>query len=557
LALLIVALGFAFGPHLAAAGPAPAAAAAVNTLTAQGNITTADRTQAGRIIRDWAPSACGAIKNVPDTGDTAAHHYDAYTYANTSSSSQCVTVQLRSACTGSNDVFSMAYLGSFNPANIKANYRADLGLSPGQDTGTTSYSFDVPAGQSFVVTVYEVTANAGCGGYTLDVTGAGLGGGSATGTPVAPTATAVPRTSTPPPAATQTARATNTPQRTPTRTATATRTSPPAATQTATRTPASVPTQTATRTPASVPTNTPVAATATPGAIPGLPCFFPVDNIWNRNVRSLPVHPKSAGYINAIGATAPLHPDFAAGQWNGGPIGIPVDVVLSTQPFVPINLGLWRSVSDPGPYPIPANAHIEGGSTTSGDRHVIVVQSGTCMEYELYHAQPQSNGSWNADTAAKWSLTSNALRPAGWSSADAAGLPILPGLVRYDEVASGVIRHAIRFTTATIAPGYVWPARHSDGSSSDPNALPMGTRLRLKASVNISGFDAKTQVILRALQDYGMILADSGDRLNISGSPDSRWDDNLLNAMGALHASDFEAVDTSGLMLDPNSAQSR
>ena len=169
---------------------------------------------------------------------------------------------------------------------------------------------------------------------------------------------------------------------------------------------------------------------------------------------------------------------------------------------------------------------IEGGPTTSGDRHVIVVQSGTCMEYELYHAQPQSNGSWNADTAARWSLASNALRPAGWSSADAAGLPILPGLVRYDEVASGVIRHAIRFTTANIAQGYVWPARHSDGSSTDPNVPPMGTRLRLKASVNISGFDAKTQVILRALQDYGMILADNGGRLNISGAPDSRWNDN-------------------------------
>jgi hypothetical protein len=185
------------------------------------------------------------------------------------------------------------------------------------------------------------------------------------------------------------------------------------------------------------------------------------------------------------------------------------------------------------------------------------VQSGTCVDYELYHGQPQSNGSWNADTAAKWSLTSNALRPAGLSSADAAGLPILPGLVRYDEVTSGVIRHAIRFTTANISSSYIWPARHSDGSSSDPNVVPMGARLRLKASVNISGFDSKTQIILRALQDYGMILADTGGDLNISGSPDSRWNDNLLNAMEAIHASDFEVVDTAGLMIDPNSAQSR
>ncbi|HEX6605283.1 MAG TPA: hypothetical protein VF276_00060, partial [Chloroflexia bacterium] len=176
LALVVFALGFAFGPHLASAGPA--AAATLSTLTIQGSITSADRTQAGRIIRDWAPSACGAVKSAPDTGDTAAHHYDAYNYTNTSASNQCVTVQLRSACTGSNDVFSIAYLGSFNPASIKTNYRADLGLSPGQDSGTTGYSFDVPAGQSFAVTVYEVTANAGCGGYTLDVTGAGITGGS-------------------------------------------------------------------------------------------------------------------------------------------------------------------------------------------------------------------------------------------------------------------------------------------------------------------------------------------------------------------------------------------
>jgi hypothetical protein len=154
-------------------------------------------------------------------------------------------------------------------------------------------------------------------------------------------------------------------------------------------------------------------------------------------------------------------------------------------------------------------------------------------------------------------LTTNALRPAGWSSADAAGLPILPGLVRYDEVASGVIRHAIRFTTSDIQDTYVWPAGHSDGTSTDPAAPPMGVRLRLKAGVDLTGFDAKTQVILRALQDYGMILADSGDRLNISGSPDSRWNDDLLLAMETIHASDFEVVDTSGLMIRPDSAASR
>jgi S-layer homology domain len=282
--------------------------------------------------------------------------------------------------------------------------------------------------------------------------------------------------------------------------------------------------------------------------------LFPADNIWNRAVTTLPVHPNSAGYINSIGGGASLHPDFAAGSWNGAPIGIPVNVVPATQPLVPLNLGQWAGVSDPGPYPIPPNAAIEGGS---GDRHVLVVQSGTCLAVELYHADPVGGGAWNADTAARWSLTSNALRPNGWSSADAAGLPILSGLVYYDEVATGAIHHAIRFTTANIGQSYVWPARHSDGDSTDPNIPPMGTRLRLKASVDISGFDSKTQVILRALQTYGMILADTGGELNISGAPDSRWNDELLNAMEAVHASDFEAVDTSSLMIDPNSGQSR
>ncbi|HEX6607061.1 MAG TPA: hypothetical protein VF276_09125 [Chloroflexia bacterium] len=282
--------------------------------------------------------------------------------------------------------------------------------------------------------------------------------------------------------------------------------------------------------------------------------LFPADNIWNRAVNTLPVHPNSAGYINSIGGGASLHPDFAAGSWNGAPIGIPVNVVPATQPLVPLNLGQWAGVSDPGPYPIPPNAAIEGGS---GDRHVLVVQSGTCLAVELYHADPAGGGAWNADTAARWSLTSNALRPNGWSSADAAGLPILSGLVYYDEVATGAIHHAIRFTTANIGQSYVWPARHSDGDSTDPNVPPMGTRLRLKASVDISGFDGKTQVILRALQTYGMILADTGGPLNISGAPDGRWNDELLNAMEAVHASDFEAVDTSSLMIDPNSGQSR
>jgi hypothetical protein len=316
-----------------------------------------------------------------------------------------------------------------------------------------------------------------------------------------------------------------------------------------------------------VPSDTPVPPTATPSLTPtvvlltpvaGLPCgLFPADNIWNRQIRDLPVHPQSAAYIKSIGGDAVLHPDFGAGQWQGGPIGIPVTVARLGAKLVPLHFTAYGDESDPGPYPVPTNAPVEGGPAAKGDRHVIVVDSATCTDYELYHAQPRRDGSWNAGSAARWPLTSNALRPAGWSSADAAGLPILPGLVRYDEVASGTIRHAIRFTTANIQETYVWPAGHSDGTSTDPNVPPMGVRLRLNPDLDLSGFDPKTQVILRALQDYGMILADTGDRLNISGAPDSRWNDDLLLTMEAIHASDFEVVDTSGLMIDPASAASR
>jgi hypothetical protein len=316
-----------------------------------------------------------------------------------------------------------------------------------------------------------------------------------------------------------------------------------------------------------VPTGTPLPPSPTPSPSPtvvlltpppGLPCgLFPANNIWNRPVRDLPVDPRSAAYIKSIGGATVLHPDFGSGQWEGGPIGFPVTIARQGTRLVPIHFTAYGDESDPGPYPIPADAMVQGGPLSTGDRHVIVVDSMTCIDYELYHARPRSDGSWDAGSASRWLLTSNALRPNGWTSADAAGLPILPGLVRYDEVASGVIRHAIRFTTAHIAPRYIWPAGHSDGTSSNPDAPPMGMRLRLKPGVDLRRFDGKTQVILRALQDYGMILADTGGPLNISGSPDSRWNDNLLNAMEALHASDFEMVDTSGLMIRPDSAASR
>jgi hypothetical protein len=290
---------------------------------------------------------------------------------------------------------------------------------------------------------------------------------------------------------------------------------------------------------------------------PALPCtVLPADNIWNRNIRSQPLHPRSASYISSIGGGSVLHSDFSAGTWQGQYIGIPFDVVPANQPRVPMSF-TWPGHSDAGPYPVPGNATIEGGASAGGDRHVIIVEAGTCTAYEMYASYPNGGGSWRAGVGARWSLTSNALRPDGWSSADAAGLPILPGLVRYDEVAAGAINHAIRFTTSHINQSYIWPARHSDGGSTDPNVPPMGLRLRLKASVDISSYPTQLQVILRALQDYGMILADTGDALNIAGTPDPRWNDQMLHQLEGLHASDFEAVDVSGLMIDPNSGQSR
>jgi hypothetical protein len=283
---------------------------------------------------------------------------------------------------------------------------------------------------------------------------------------------------------------------------------------------------------------------------------LPADNVWNRNIASLPVHANSANYMAAIGLTANLHPDFASGTWEGGPIGIPYIVVPGNQPRVPMTFRYDRE-SDPGPYPVPTNAPIQGGPNSTGDRHVIVVDQGACAAYELFKAYPNADGSWRADAGAKWTLTSNALRPNGWTSADAAGLPLLPGLVGYDDVAAGVIRHAIRFTSDTIAPSYIWPARHSDGSSNDPNAPPMGLRLRLKANVDISGYGTQARVVLQELKDYGMILADTGTSLDIGGIPDSRWNDNVLHALEQIHGTEFEVVDESGLMVDPNSGQAR
>jgi hypothetical protein len=281
---------------------------------------------------------------------------------------------------------------------------------------------------------------------------------------------------------------------------------------------------------------------------------LPADNIWNTRIDGLPVSSFSGSYIASIGS-AGLHPDFGT-VWNGAPNGIPFVVVPGMQPRVPVSF-TYADESDPGPYPIPTNAAIEGGSTSTGDRHVIVVDNGACTLYELYSAYPQADGSWSAGSGAAYSLNSDALRPAGWTSADAAGLPILPGLVRYDEVAAGGIQHALRFTAAVTQKAYVWPARHFASNNTSTSVPPMGTRVRLKASVDISSFSPANQVILQAFKTYGLLLADNGSNWYVSGAPDSRWNDSDLAALHQISGGSFEVVDATSLMIDPNFGQAR
>ncbi len=286
---------------------------------------------------------------------------------------------------------------------------------------------------------------------------------------------------------------------------------------------------------------------------------FPADNVWNVPVDTLPVDPNSAAYVNTIGATAPVHPDFGAGLYEGGPIGIPFVIVPSSQPKVNIrfNPDGYPDESDPGPYPVPTNAPIEGGAASNGDRHVLVLEQDQCILYELYKAVPQSNGSWEVYASAQYDLHSHTLRPDTWTSADAAGLPIFPGLVRYDEVASGEINHAIRFTVPETRNTYLWPARHQASKLTGTKYPPMGQRFRLKANYDIARFDPAVQVILRAMKKYGIILADNGSSWFISGAPDERWDNDVLHQLQQVTGTNFEAVDESSLMLDRNSGQVR
>lgn len=269
---------------------------------------------------------------------------------------------------------------------------------------------------------------------------------------------------------------------------------------------------------------------------------FPPDNAWNADVSNAAVHPNSDALIASCGATRSLHPDFGT-SYDGVPWGIPYITVQGTQPKVPVTFD-YDDESDPGPYPIPRDAPIEGGAGSSGDRHVIVVDIDNWKVYELFDAHPVNGGaSWHAGSGAVFDLGSNALRPEGWTSADAAGLPIFPGLVRYDEaVIQGAITHAIRFTCPVTRRAYVHPARHFASSRTDANLPPMGMRVRLKAGVDISTYAPEVRVILTAMKKYGMLLADNGGGFYVSGAPDPRWNDANIDQMKRLRGSDFEVV---------------
>jgi hypothetical protein len=283
--------------------------------------------------------------------------------------------------------------------------------------------------------------------------------------------------------------------------------------------------------------------------------LFPADNVWNTAIDTLPVDPNSSAYVATIGATKPVHPDFGT-VYNGAPNGIPFIAVGGSQAKVPVSFN-YAGASDPGPYPIPPDVPIEGGPQAGGDRHVLVLDCTAGKLYELFAAHPNTDGSWAAGSGAVFDVRGNSMRPSTWTSADAAGLPILAGLVRYDQVAAGEIAHALRFTAPQTRNTFIWPARHQASSLSGTQYPPMGQRFRLKSNVNTSSFGPNVQIILRALKKYGMFLADNGSSWFLSGAPDPRWNDDELHQLSLLHGSDFEAVDESSLMIDPNSAQAR
>jgi hypothetical protein len=291
----------------------------------------------------------------------------------------------------------------------------------------------------------------------------------------------------------------------------------------------------------------PATGTVTALPLPGAPkCrIFPKNNVWNKRVDKLPKKKNSDAIIESIGLDEGLHPDFGSGKWNGGPIGIPYTIVGSKQKKSRVKFH-YASESDKGPYPIPKDVKIEGGQDSDGDRHALIVDRKACKLYELY-ALRRVEGKWRAGSGAIWNLESNKLRPKGWTSADAAGLPILAGLARYNEVKHGKIDHALRFTVSQTRAKYIYPARHYAGESNDKNLPPMGLRVRLKKSFKIKGFPRQVRIVLRALKRYGMIVADNGADWYISGAPNPNWNNDALHRLHQVEGRNFVVVDTSNL----------
>ena len=285
-----------------------------------------------------------------------------------------------------------------------------------------------------------------------------------------------------------------------------------------------------------------IAGAGAPGQprVAGCP-VFPAGNPWSTQVDSLPVAANSKAIIASIGSATGLHPDFGSALSAGKPIGIPYTIVAGKQAKVRVSFD-YADESDRGPYPIPGNVKIEGG----GDRHALIVERSSCRLYELFTLRPTRSG-WHAGSGAIWNLRSNRLRPAGWTSADAGGLPILPGLARYDEVAAGRIDHALRFTVERSRRAYVYPARHYASDLTGPNLPPMGLRLRLRGSFDTRPFPRQARVVLEALKHYGMVVADNGSNWFVSGAPDSRWNDDDLHTLGQVKGSDFEVVEPSAI----------
>jgi hypothetical protein len=282
--------------------------------------------------------------------------------------------------------------------------------------------------------------------------------------------------------------------------------------------------------------------------------IFPSDNYWHADIRSLPVNTHSAQWMSAMGsATRKLHPDF--GPSGGVPYGIPITVAKAGHPRVKVAFD-YADESDPLTYPLGSDTLIEGGPNSGGDQHAIVVTADTCELFEAWNTNQTSSG-WTAGSGAHWSLSSDALRPNTWTSADAAGLPILPGLLRYDEVAAGHVNHAIRFTTNTTDDSYLWPARHAASSNHNANLPPMGARFRLKAGFSFAGYSAQAQTVLRAMQTYGLVLADNGSPWYFQGTADNAWPDVLIEQLKNIPANAFEAVDTTGLEISANSGAAR